>query len=85
MQNSTRRSARTVLQFAVGVATALPLMLAEPGVAEALPWLIPAAAVAGAAARVMSVPAVQRWLPVWLQVPLDPDDQLRALTRRDRP
>lgn len=85
MQNSTRRSARTVLQFAVGVATAVPMMLAAPGVAEALPWLVQAAVVAGALARVMSAPAVQRWLPVWLQVPLDPDDQLRALARRNEP
>jgi hypothetical protein len=82
MKDSTKRSVRTVLQAAVGLASALPMLVAAPGVLEALPWLGQAAAVAGALARVMAAPSVQRWLPSWLRVEPSPDEQLAALARR---
>ncbi|MFD8611087.1 hypothetical protein [Streptomyces sp. NPDC059631] len=65
----TRRALRTVLQTVVGVAAAVPLLaaaVAQSGLTEAWPWLAgavsTAAAVAGALARFMAMPAVEQLL-----------------------
>ncbi|WP_405930311.1 hypothetical protein [Streptomyces sp. NBC_00827] len=64
---STKRTARTVLQTAVGVAVALPGIVAASGVPAALPWVASALAIAGGIARVMALPTVQLLLPSWLR------------------
>lgn len=72
MKDSTKRTVRTVLQTAVGIAVALPAIVDAAGVTEALPWVAGALAVAGAFARVMNMPTVQRLLPGWLRTDQDP-------------
>lgn len=67
MQETTKRTARTVLQTSLGVAVTLPAIVAASGIPEALPWVAAALAVAGGFARVMAVPGVQRLLPSWLR------------------
>jgi hypothetical protein len=51
----------------VGVAVALPGIVAASGVPESLPWVAGALAVAGGIARVMALPSVQGLLPSWLR------------------
>ena len=67
MTDATKRTARTVLQSAVGIAVVLPAVVSASGVPEALPWVAGALAVAGGFARVMALPAVQSLLPRWLR------------------
>lgn len=67
MTNETKRSLRTALQTAVGLAVALPLIFAEAGVPDSWPLAVTALAVAGGFARVMALPAVQNLLPGWLR------------------
>lgn len=67
MQDSTKRSVRTVLQTAVGIAVMLPAIVSASGVPEALPWVAVSLAVAGGIARVMALPGVQQLLPGWLR------------------
>lgn len=67
MKDSTKRTARTVLQTAVGVAVALPGIVAASGIPAALPWVAGSLAVAGGFARVMALPSVQLLLPGWLR------------------
>ncbi|MFJ8054968.1 hypothetical protein [Streptomyces sp. NPDC096142] len=67
MQDSTKRTLRTVLQTAIGIAVVLPFVVAASGVPEALPWVAGALAVAGGFARVMALPGVQALLPGWLR------------------
>lgn len=64
---STKRTARTVLQTTVGVAVALPGIVDASGVPASLPWVAGALAVAGGLARVMALPAAQLLLPSWLR------------------
>jgi hypothetical protein len=66
-KDSTKRTARTVLQSAVGIALVLPAVVDASGVPESLPWVAGALAVAGGFARVMAVPGVQQLLPSWLR------------------
>lgn len=66
-KDSTKRTARTVLQTAVGTAVALPFIVDASGVPESLPWVAGALAVAGGFARVMALPWVQGLLPSWLR------------------
>jgi hypothetical protein len=73
MQDSTKRTARTVLQTAVGIAVMLPAIVSASGVPEALPWVAGALAIAGGFARVMALPGVQQLLPGWLRT----DDGVR--------
>ncbi|MBX9392288.1 hypothetical protein K4749_01410 [Streptomyces sp. TRM72054] len=68
MKDSSKRTARTVLQTGLGVAVALPFIVDASGVPESLPWVAGALAVAGGFARVMALPAVQGLLPSWLRV-----------------
>ncbi|WP_217545556.1 hypothetical protein [Streptomyces sp. GbtcB6] len=67
MLESTKRTVRTVLQSAIGIAVVLPAVVDASGVPEALPWVAGALAVAGGFARVMAVPGVQALLPNWLR------------------
>ncbi|RSS51361.1 hypothetical protein [Streptomyces sp. WAC01280] len=67
MSNASKRTARTVLQSAVGIAVVLPAVVSASGVPESLPWVAGALAVAGGFARVMALPAVQALLPRWLR------------------
>jgi hypothetical protein len=66
-KEETKRTVRTVLQTTVGVAVALPGIVAASGVPESLPWVAGALAVAGGFARVMALPSVQGLLPGWLR------------------
>jgi hypothetical protein len=67
MKDTSKRTARTVLQTAVGVAVALPGIVAASGVPAALPWAAGSLAVAGGFAHVMALPSVQQLLPAWLR------------------
>ena len=67
VKDSTKRTVRTVLQTAVGVAVALPAIVAASGIPEALPWVAASLAVSGGFARVMALPSVQALLPSWLR------------------
>lgn len=67
MKDSSKRTARTVLQTTVGVAVALPGIVDASGVPASLPWVAGALAVAGGLARVMALPGVQLLLPSWLR------------------
>ncbi|MFJ8110004.1 hypothetical protein [Streptomyces sp. NPDC096132] len=71
MSDSTKRTLRTILQTALGIAVVLPAVVDASGVPQALPWVVGALAVAGGFARVMAVPGVQALLPGWLRT----DDQ----------
>ncbi|MFS0695137.1 hypothetical protein [Streptomyces nitrosporeus] len=62
MKQSTKRTVRTALQAAVGVAVALPAIVAASGIPESLPWVAGALAVAAGLARVMALPQVERLL-----------------------
>ncbi|WP_432041400.1 hypothetical protein [Streptomyces cadmiisoli] len=66
-KESTKRTARTVLQATVGVAVMLPQIVAASGVPESLPWVAGSLAVAGGLARVMALAGVQALLPSWLR------------------
>ncbi|MEU7025325.1 hypothetical protein ACF065_07280 [Streptomyces sp. NPDC015232] len=68
MTEAAKRTARTLVQTAVGIAVVLPAIVDAAGVPETLPWVAGALAVAGALTRVMALPAVQRLLPSWLRV-----------------
>jgi hypothetical protein len=67
MSDASKRTARTVLQSAVGIAVVLPAVVSASGVPESLPWVAGGLAVAGGFARVMALPAVQALLPRWLR------------------
>ena len=73
MTNETKRTVRTILQTALGIAVVLPAVVNASGVPEALPWVAGSLAVAGGFARVMAVPGVQQLLPAWLRT----DDGMR--------
>ncbi|MER5887310.1 hypothetical protein ABT160_26125 [Streptomyces sp. NPDC001941] len=75
MSEAAKRTARTVLQAAVGIAVVLPALVDASGVPATLPWVAGALAVAGALTRVMAVPALQALLPSWLRTaPVLPGD-----------
>ncbi|MFE5895882.1 hypothetical protein ACFQ67_00380 [Streptomyces sp. NPDC056488] len=59
---AAKRTVRTVMQGAVGVALALPAIVDASGVPASLPWVAGALAVAGGLARVMALPAVEALL-----------------------
>lgn len=67
MKDSTKRTARTIVQTALGIAVVLPFIVQASGVPAALPWVAGALAVAGGFARVMALPGVQGLLPAWLR------------------
>lgn len=67
MSDAAKRTLRTLLQTAVGLAVALPAIVDASGIPASLPWVAGALAVAGGLARVMALPAVQALLPGWLR------------------
>ncbi|WP_374986318.1 hypothetical protein [Streptomyces fradiae] len=67
MSEAAKRTARTVLQSAVGIAVVLPAVVDAAALPETLPWVAGALAVAGALTRIMALDAVQRLLPSWLR------------------
>ncbi|MBX9423506.1 MULTISPECIES: hypothetical protein [Streptomyces] len=67
MSDAAKRTARTVLQSAVGIAVVLPALVDASGLPETLPWVAGALAVAGGLTRVMALDAVQHLLPSWLR------------------
>ncbi|MFE5943402.1 hypothetical protein [Streptomyces sp. NPDC056480] len=67
MSDAAKRTARTVLQSAVGIAVVLPAIVDASGVPATLPWVAGALAVAGGLARVMALDVVQNLLPSWLR------------------
>ncbi|MFD0145916.1 MULTISPECIES: hypothetical protein [unclassified Streptomyces] len=76
MSDAAKRTARTVLQTAVGIAVVLPAVVDAAGLPATLPWVAGALAVAGALTRVMALPAVQNMLPSWLRTtPAAADDR----------
>lgn len=72
MSDAAKRTIRTILQTALGLAVVLPAIVAASGIPEALPWVAGALAVAGGFARVMAIPGVQRLLPSWLRTDQPP-------------
>lgn len=62
MSPATKRTVRTLIQGAIGLAVALPAIVDASGVPESLPWVVGALAVAGGLARVMALPAVEALL-----------------------
>ncbi|MFI8961449.1 hypothetical protein ACIGO8_04965 [Streptomyces sp. NPDC053493] len=67
MSEAAKRTVRTVLQTAVGIAVVLPAIVDASGIPATLPWVAGALAVAGALTRVMAFPAFQALLPSWLR------------------
>ncbi|MCF2530678.1 hypothetical protein [Yinghuangia soli] len=66
-QDAARRTVRTVLQTALALAAALPLIVSAAGLPESLPGVALALAVAAGVTRVMALEAVDRLLPGWLR------------------
>lgn len=67
MTDALRRTARTVVQVALGLAAGLPLLVHTAGLPDTLPGLGTALTVAAAVTRVMALPAVEGRLPTWLR------------------
>ncbi|MGW6518535.1 hypothetical protein [Streptomyces sp. NPDC054962] len=59
MSAATKRTIRTVLQTAAGIAVLLPAAVDASGIPATLPWVAAALAAAGALTRVMALPAVE--------------------------
>lgn len=81
MSEAAKRTVRTVLQTAVGIAVVLPALVDASGLPATLPWVAGALAVAGTLTRAMAHPAFQVLLPSWLRVdpaaalhPADPQE-----------
>jgi hypothetical protein len=62
MKPSTKRAVRTLVQAAVGLAAALPAIVAASGIPQSLPWVAGALAVAAGVSRVMALPVVEQLL-----------------------
>ncbi|MEW1551370.1 hypothetical protein [Streptomyces tsukubensis] len=62
MTTSTKRTLRTIIQTATGIAVALPAIVDASGLPAALPWVAGALAVAGGLTRIMALPAVEEML-----------------------
>ncbi|MET8982152.1 hypothetical protein ABZX85_41870 [Streptomyces sp. NPDC004539] len=67
MSDNTKRTLRTVLQTALGIAAVLPAVVDASGIPAALPWVAGALAVSAGTTRVMALPRVQALLPGWLR------------------
>ncbi|MEU4081569.1 hypothetical protein DEJ45_14675 [Streptomyces venezuelae] len=67
MSDAAKRTARTVLQSAVGIAVVLPAIVDAAGLPETLPWVAGALAVSAGLTRVMALDLVQDLLPSWLR------------------
>ncbi|MFE6683919.1 hypothetical protein [Streptomyces sp. NPDC057729] len=62
MKPSTKRSIRTAIQAAAGLAAALFAIVQVSGVPESLPWVAGALAVAAVVSRVMALPVAEQLL-----------------------
>ncbi|MGW2062813.1 hypothetical protein ACWCO9_19530 [Streptomyces sp. NPDC001937] len=62
MTPANKRAIRTVIQAVVGLALALPAIVAASGVPESLPWVAGAVAVSAGLARIMALPTVEQLL-----------------------
>ncbi|MFE7017688.1 hypothetical protein ACFVAQ_45795 [Streptomyces sp. NPDC057651] len=62
MTDSARRTIRTLVQTAVGLAAMLPAIVEASGIPASLPWVAAALAIAGGLARIMALPAVEALL-----------------------
>ncbi|MFD8318588.1 hypothetical protein [Kitasatospora purpeofusca] len=67
MQDSTRRTIRTVFALVLALAAGLPLLVETAGLPSTLPGLGTVLTVAAAVTRVMALPMVDAWLPSWLR------------------
>jgi hypothetical protein len=65
--DEVRRTVRTVVQCAVGLAAAMPWLVAVTGVSAAAPMAATALSVSAAVTRVMALPQVDAVLPGWLR------------------
>ncbi|MCX4752884.1 hypothetical protein [Kitasatospora purpeofusca] len=83
MKDSTRRTIRTTLQTALGIAAALPLIVSASGIPEATPGIGVGLAVAAGLTKVMALPAVDRLLPRWLRAAPDPDGEVMRRAVRE--
>ncbi|OKI22193.1 hypothetical protein [Streptomyces sp. CB03911] len=85
MSDASRRTARTVLQTAVGLAAAVPFIVDASGIPAATPGVGLGLLVAASFTRVMALPQVDRLLPSWLRIasplralpPLDTDPEVQ--------
>jgi hypothetical protein len=80
LKDSTKRTARTVLQTALGLALALPFIVAAAGLPLTAPVVVGVLAVAGGFARVMALPQVQALLPDFLRTDISEDADGDGLT-----
>ncbi|MEU5442780.1 MULTISPECIES: hypothetical protein [Streptomyces] len=67
MKDSTKRTLRTAIQTALGIAAVLPAVVRASGIPQALPWVAAALAIAAGLTRAMALPSVQALLPGWLR------------------
>ncbi|MFE5301802.1 hypothetical protein [Streptomyces sp. NPDC056632] len=67
MSAAAKRTARTIVQSALGIAVVLPAVVSASEIPAALPWVASALAVEGGFARVMALPGVQALLPRWIR------------------
>lgn len=68
MKDSTRRTIRTVVQSALSLAAAAPLIVEASGAPETTAGVGAGLAVAAGITRVMALPAIDRLLPSWLRM-----------------
>ncbi|MFB7907635.1 hypothetical protein ACFC1T_14480 [Kitasatospora sp. NPDC056076] len=68
MRDSTRRTIRTVVQDALSLAAAAPLIITASGIPQTAVGVGASLAVAAGLTRVMALPAVDRLLPSWLRM-----------------
>lgn len=71
LTDANKKTLRTVLQTAVGVAAVLPLVVEAADIPASLPWVAGVLAVSGAVTRVMALDAVQKLLPKWLRTDMN--------------
>lgn len=67
MNDSTRRTVRTVFQTVVSVAAGMPLLLDAAGLPDTLPGVGVVLAVSAAVTRLMALPLVDSLLPSFLK------------------
>jgi hypothetical protein len=67
LSDEVRRTVRTVVQCAVGLAAAMPWLVAVSGVSAAVPVVATALSVSAVVTRVMALPQVDALLPGWLR------------------
>ncbi|MFD6889307.1 hypothetical protein [Streptomyces sp. NPDC059957] len=82
MTDAQRRTARTIVQTVLALASGLPLIIDASGIPQTAAGVGIALAVAGAITRVMALPVVDRLLPAWLRTGPDRDAELLDLARR---